>query len=167
MTEISQLSRKSDRTFILVCLNFIMLFVLFCSLGYVAWQSTALIEALQEDLDRAEETVAKLKARIREMDVDLVMDRVSGAAVDKLKGSVASAVEEADFVNVLRDLSAKADNAQEKLEQTGESIRALNERLQQMDPESLGQAVSYHVLQGLGEGFSQAAETRKSINPIE
>lgn len=165
MTEISRLNRTSDRTFILVCLNFVMLFVLFCGLGYVAWQSAALIDALQDDLDKAEKTVAELRGRIQEMDIDLLMDRVTEAAVEKLRNSVVSVVEEAEFVNTLQDLSEKVDSAQYKLDQTGESIRAINDRLQQMDAESLGQAVSYHMLKGLGEGFNQAADTQKPLKP--
>ena len=98
---------------------------------------------------------------MRETDVDAVMDRVAQAAVDRLKSSMESAVEEADFVNRLRDLAKKVDAAQDRLNQSADTIRAINDRLQAMDAERIGQAVSYHTLKGIGEGFTRAAEARK------
>ena len=54
MAEIEQLTRQNQRTFILVCSNFVMLLILFFGFGYVVWQSISLISKVKEDLARAE-----------------------------------------------------------------------------------------------------------------
>lgn len=154
------MTTKTDRTFVLVCLNFCMLFVLFCGLGYVLWQSATLVGSLRQDLDRAEQTVAELRVRIQGMDIEVAMDRVAEAATRKLKASVDSAVGDADFPGSVRALADKVDAVQGDLVQATDSIRALSERLEEVDAETLGQTVSYHTLKGLGEGFTRAAEAR-------
>jgi uncharacterized protein YPO0396 len=163
MTEIENLKQKSDRTFILVCANFIMLFVLFCGLGYVVWQSAVLVGEVKDDLRKAEQAVAEMRNRIQSMDVDVMIERLTASAAEGMKASVTTAIQQSDFAGSLRNLSDRVDNAQDRLERTGESIRGIHDQLQKMDTEHLARLVSYHMLKGLGEGFNQAAEGRKPV----
>lgn len=161
MTEIDQLRQKSDRMFILVCANFIMLFILFCGLGYVAWQSATLVAAVEANLQQAERAVAEMRNRIEGMDVEVIIERLTASTAEGMRGSVTTAIQQSDFAASLRDLSDRVENAQNRLERTGESIREIHDRLQNINTEQMAQLVSYHLLKGVGEGFSQAAEMRK------
>ena len=161
MTELDQLAKSTKRMFTLVCFNFVMLLVLFCGIGYVIWQSAALIGNLQRDLDRAEAAVAELKAKLSEADVDVALERVVANATANLKHSVASAMAGTEVAGSLQSVSAKLETAQSKLETTSESVRKIGEKLQGLETEHLAQLISYHMLKGLGEGFERAAETRK------
>jgi Mg2+ and Co2+ transporter CorA len=161
MTEIDHLRQKSDRTFILVCANFVMLFVLFCGLGYVVWRSAVLVGEVRNDLRKAEKAMAEMRNRIQGMDVDVMLERLTASAAEAMKGSVTTAIQQSDFSESLRDLSHRVENAQDRLERTGESIREIHDTLQKIDTEQLAQLISYHMLKGVGEGFNQAAESRK------
>ncbi len=162
MTEIDQLQKKNNRMFILVCLNFTMLVVLFCGLGYVTWRSVVLIENLETKLSNAEAAVAGFQDRIQGMDVDVVMEKVMASATEKLKDSIKNTIQQADFTDSLGDLSEKVEATREKLERTGEAIQEINTKLRNLNGEQIAQAVSYNMLKGLGDGFNQAAESRKA-----
>jgi hypothetical protein len=161
MTDIDQLSKQGDRTFILVCANFIMLFVLFCGLGYVIWRSAILIGEVQYELQKAERGVADMRNRIQDLDVDVMMQRLLGNATEAIPGSVATAIQQSDFAASVRNLSARVENTHDRLERTGASIRAIRDELPKIDTEELARLVSYQMLKGLGEGLNRAAETRK------
>jgi predicted nucleic acid-binding Zn-ribbon protein len=159
--EIASLKQKNDRMFILVCLNFTMLAILFVGSGYVLWQSTRIINELNTDLDNARLGVAELKARLQQLDVDAAMDRVMSDATEKIKESVGAAVQNSELGGPLTELSQRVQDTQEKLERTGDAIIEINNKLSELDTQQLAQLVSYNMLQGLGEGFTQAAESRK------
>lgn len=159
--EIEQLKQKNDRMFVLVCLNFAMLAVIFFGSGYVLWQSATIINKLKEDLDTAELAMVEIRERLQQLDVDAAMDRVMSDATEKIKVSVSTALQESDLGSPLMELSQRVQGGQEKLEQTTAAIAEINERLKNIETEELAQLVSYNMLKGLGEGFTEAAEARK------
>lgn len=159
--EIEQLKQKNDRMFVLVCLNFAMLAVIFFGSGYVLWQSATIINKLKEDLDTAELAMVEIRERLQQLDVDAAMDRVMSDATEKIKVSVSTALQESDLGSPLMELSQRVQGGQEKLEKTTEAIAEVNERLKNIETEELAQLVSYNMLKGLGEGFTEAAESRK------
>ncbi len=147
--------------FVLVCLNFTMLFMMFCVVGYVAWRSAVLITSLEEKLSKAEQAVAGLQDRIQDTNVDALMDKAMASATEKMQESIKTTIRQSDFTGSLGELSEKVEATREKLERTGEAMREINIKLHNLDGEQLAQAVSYNMLKGLGEGFNQAAESRK------
>jgi hypothetical protein len=58
-------------------------------------------------------------------------------------------------------ISDKITAAQEKIEQTGAVVAGIQQTVAGLDNEAIAQQVSYHILKGLGDGFQQAAESRK------
>jgi predicted nucleic acid-binding Zn-ribbon protein len=159
--EIESLKQKNDRMFILVCLNCAMLAFLFVGSGYVLWQSARIVNELNTDLDNARLGVAELKARMQQLDVDAAMDRVMSDATEKIKESVGAAVQNSELGGPLTELSQRVQGTQEKLDRTSDAIVEINSKLSELDTQQLAQLVSFNMLQGLGEGFTQAAESRK------
>lgn len=153
MSVTDPLEKKASRTFILVCLNFTMLFVLFCGLGFVVWQSVTLISGLKQDLVQAEQAVAELRQQVREVDPQVVMDKAAQSAVEAIRNEFAEAVPGAEALEALAEVP-------ERLAATEEAIVAIGEQLQGLDSDDLAQRVSYHMLKGLGDGFTEAAEAR-------
>lgn len=47
------------------------------------------------------------------------------------------------------------------IEETGQAIQGINETVKGLENEEIAKLVSYHILKGLGDGFQEAAETRK------
>ena len=161
MSEITELRQKNDKMFVLVCLNFVMLFVLFCAMGYAIWRSIQLVEHVNDQLQKVEQGVVVLRSRIQEMDSEVVMDKVMDSAIKKIELSLSSSLKGVDMATPISNLSSKIEIAQEKLETTSERIQTVSQSLEKFDTDELAQQVSYHLLKGLGEGFTQAAESRK------
>ena len=161
MNEIEQLQQQNHRTFILVGLNFIMFLILFLGLGYVAWQSSALISKLEDDLNKVEQAVEQFQARIQQVDFDTAVDKVLANARDSMGDSVRAALNQSEFGNALTNLAERVDQAQDRLEHLGDAMKEVNRKLQEIETEQLAQLVSYNILKGLGDGFTQAAEAKK------
>lgn len=154
MNNSESMARKTNRTFILVCLNFAMLFVLFCGLGFLLWQSVSLVSQVKQDLAQAEQAVAELRQRVQAVDPQVVMDRAVQSAAEALR------TEFADAVPGVAEMEALAEVPQ-RLAATEEAIRSISQSLQDLDSDEFAQRVSYHMLKGLGDGFSAAAEGRE------
>ena len=163
MTEIEQLQKQNHRTFILVGLNFIMFLILFFGLGYVAWQSSALISKLEGDLNKVEQAVGQFQARIQQVDFDTVVNKVLANARDDMGDSVRAALTQSEFGNALTNLAERVDQAHDRLEHIGDAMKEVNRKLQEIETEQLAQLVSYNILKGLGDGFTQAAESKKPL----
>ena len=161
MNEIEQLTRHNQRTFFLVCANFAMLLVLFFGFGYVMWQSASLVSNVKADLARAEQAVAQLQQKIQTMDMDEVMGKVMQRATEGMGESIKTAIKESEFSGTLGTLAERIDNAQDKLGNISESLKAANEKLDRVDTKQLAQLVSYNMLLGMGNGFTSAAEANK------
>jgi len=161
----TQLKKKNDRMFVLVCFNFAMLLILFCALMYVSWESATLLHGVKTRLQDAERSVAELRSRIQSLDAEPVMDRVMQRATDRLKESIGGAIEHSELARPLTDLAVKVDDAQQRLSATSDAIRGISAKLQDIDTEQLARLVSYSILKGLGDGFSRAAEATKPGNP--
>jgi len=161
MTEIEKLTQQNQRTFILVCSNFAILLVLFFGFGYVIWQSASLISKVKEDLVRAEQAVVQLQQKIEHMDMDTLIDRVVVSTKESVGDSIKTSISESEFGGSLNNLAERVENAQTKLEDTSESLKAANDKLQKIDTEQLARLVSYYMLQGLADGFASAAEANK------
>ena len=152
--------RGDRRILFLVSANFAMLFILFCLLGYLLWQSIRLVETLQDDLRRAEQSVAALKERVDSWDAAAMSERIMSRVAEGVRSSVAVELGESNLAERLETLSRTANDTRENLEKTGQSIQQINEKLRSVDTELLAERVSYHILKGLGDGFTAAAESR-------
>ncbi|MGA7276963.1 MAG: hypothetical protein WBW79_03420 [Desulfocapsaceae bacterium] len=161
MSDLVQLQKRQNQTLLLVCINFVLFVVLFSALGYVAWQSATLVNRLQEDLGKAEQTIAQLQGRFQNMDLEDVVDRLVNSATAQLGTSIAAVVQQSDLGVPMTQVSAKITAAQEMIEQTGEVVAGIQKTVAGLDNEAIAQQVSYHILKGLGDGFQQAAESRK------
>lgn len=161
MSDLVQLQKRQNQTLLLVCINFVLFVVLFSALGYVAWQSATLVNRLQEDLGKAEQTIAQLQGRFQNMDLEDVVDRLVNSATAQLGTSIAAVVQQSDLSAPMTQVSDKITAAQEMIEQTGEVVAGIQQTVAGLDNEAIAQQVSYHILKGLGDGFQQAAESRK------
>ena len=164
MTEIEQLQQQNHRTFILVGLNFIMFLVLFFGLGYVAWKSSTLISKVEDDLNKFEHAVGQFQARVQQVDLDTVMEKMLANARDKMGDSVKAALSQSEFGSSLTNLTERVDQAHDRLGSIGEAVKKTNEKLHKIDTKQLAQLVSYNILKGLGDGFTQAAESNKPLH---
>lgn len=165
MQDFAQLQKKQNQTFLLVCVNFVLFMVLFAGLGYVSWQSATLVNRLKGDLDRAERAIVELQERFRNMgmDMDVFVERLVATASEKLEKSIRNVVQDIEFAAPLSRASERMAAAQEMIEQTGEAIQGIHETVKGLDNEEMAKLVSYHILKGLGDGFQNAAETRKPV----
>lgn len=161
MAEIEQLTRQNQRTFILVCSNFVMLLILFFGFGYVVWQSISLISKVKEDLARAEQAVTQLQEKVQTMNMDDLLNRVMVSAKESMGESIKTAISESEFSGSLGTLAGRVDNVQAKLASISESLKSLNDKLQWLNAERLARQVSYNMLLGLGQGLTSAAEANK------
>ena len=135
MPDSENLIRNTERTFRLVCLNFAMLLILFIGIGYLLWQSASLVRALQVDLASARQAV---------------------------RLSVSEAVARSDFGQSLADISQTVKTTADRIDGASKSIVEINKQLRAADADAIAQRVSYHILKGLGDGFTEAAESRRA-----
>lgn len=161
MSEISQLQSKQNQTFILACVNFVLFIILFSVLGYVSWQSATLVNRLKGDLDRAEQTIADLHNRFQQMDTNVIVDRLVTSATEQLGESIRNVVQSSDLTMPIKQASEKLAATSELIEDTGVAIQGIHETIKDVNSEEIAKMVSYHMLKGLGDGFQEAAESRK------
>lgn len=161
MSDFSQLQKKQNQTFILVCINFVLFMLLFTGLGYVSWQSATLVNRLKGDLDRAEQAITELQSRFQNMDTDVIVERLVTAATEQLGESIRNVVQDADLAGPVVQASEKLSATHDMIVETGEAIQGIHETVKGLDTEEMAQMVSYHILKGLGDGFQEAAASRK------
>ena len=161
MTDLERLQRKQNQVFIVVCINFAFFMVLFSGLGYVTWQSAMLIDRLQADLVKAEETVAELRSRVQEIDTDEIVERLVSTATTQVSDSISTVIQGMDLTAPVRQVSAQLSTTQEMIEEAGAAIQGIHETVRGLDSGDLAEQVSYHMLKGLGDGFQEAAEARR------
>lgn len=161
MNELSRLQSRQNYTFILVCANFVMFVILFSGLGYVVWQSATLVNRLQGDVEKAEQTIVELRTQIQQIDTGVMVDRIVASATDHLKASISEAVQRSDFAAPIKHASEKIVATEELLKNTGMAIQGMHETIKGVNNEEIARLVSYQVLKGLGEGFQHAAESHR------
>ena len=161
MSDLSQLQKKQNQTFMLALVNFVLFMVLFTGLGYLAWQSARLVNQLQADLDRAEQTIADLQDRFQNMDTGQIVDRLVASATEQLGESIRTVVQASALTDPIERASEKLAATGELLADTGQAIEEIHETIKGVDSEEIARLVSYHLLKGLGDGFQEAAESRK------
>ncbi len=166
MSDFEQLQKKQNKTFILVFINFSLFMILFAGLGYVSWQSATLVNRLKGDLDRAEQTIAQLQSRFQQMDMDVIVDRLITKASKRIGESIKEVVQDPDITGSIVQASEKMEATHDMIEQNVQAIQGIHETVKGLDNEAIAQSVSYQILKGLGDGFQEAAVTRKpdSIN---
>ncbi len=165
MSYFEQLHTKQKHTFILVCINFALFMILFAGLGYVFWQSATLVNRLKADLDKAEQAIADLQSRFQTMDTDVIVERLVTTATERLGDSITQVIEDSDFAGQVMQVSEKLDATHDMITKTGEAIQGIDATVKELDTEEMAQLVSYHILKGLGDGFQEAAESRKPNSP--
>lgn len=161
MSEMNQLQKKQNQTFMLVLVNFVFFMILFAGLGYVAWQSARLVNQLQADLDRAEQTIADLQDRFQNMDTGEIVDRLVASATEQLGESIRKAVRTSELTAPIEQAAEKLAATQELLANAEQAIQAIHQTIKDVDSEEIARQVSYQLLKGLGDGFQEAAESRK------
>jgi phage shock protein A len=154
MTEIDAIVRKTNRTFMLVSANFAMLALLFLGLGFVVLQAATLVTGLKQNLARAEQQVAEMQERLQGLDTEVAMENAMTRAVQVLREEIAAATPDSEALARLAGVPEKVDTA-------AEAIRAVSEKVQELDFDQVARRVAYHMLKGMGEGFDEAAELRK------
>ena len=137
--------------------------VLFAGLGYVSWQSATLVNRLKGDLDRAEQAIAGLQERFRNMDMEVLVDGFLTKASERIDRSIRNIVEDSDFTAPLTRATERMAATQETIEQTRVAIQGIHETIKGLESEEMARLVSYHILKGLGDGFQKAAETHKPV----
>ena len=166
MSDFEQLQKKQNKTFILVFINFSLFMILFAGLGYVTWQSATLVNRLKGDLDRAEQTIAQLQSRFQEMDTNVIVDRLVTTASKQIGESIKEVVQGLNITEPIVQASEKLAATHDMIEQNVQAIQGIHETVKELGNEEIAALVSYQMLKGLGDGFKEAAETRKpdSIN---
>ncbi len=148
------------RAHILTRASFAMLLVLFLGLGTLLWQSIALVNDLQQKLDDTRATVAQLRERIQILDADGLSERLVTRVGERITRQVAAAVAGSDLDDSLREFTGELRQTREGLADTGDAIRRIGDSVGSLDTDALAQRISYHLLRGIGEGFTSAAEKR-------
>ena len=154
MTEIDPIVRKTNRTFMLVSANFAMLAILFLGLGFVVYQAATLVTGLKQDLARAEQQVSELKERLQGLDTEAAMEQAINTAVQAISEEIAASMPDSEAL-------ARLAEVPEKVETAAEAVQAVSEKVQDLDSDEVARRVAYHMLKGMGEGFDEAAESRK------
>lgn len=161
MTDINQLQKTQSRTFVLVCLNLSLFFILFLGAGFVIWQSAALILQLQENLTSAERAIDDMERQVERMDTDAIAQRVVSTATEQLAESILDLVQRSELNETVQHLSVRLEATRALIAETATVVRDFNRTVEGFDEERLSREVSYQLLKGLGDGFQQAAESRK------
>jgi 5'-deoxynucleotidase YfbR-like HD superfamily hydrolase len=166
MSDFEQLMKKQNKTFILVFINFALFMILFAGMGYVSWQSAALVNRLKGDLDRAEQTIAQLQTRFQQMDTEVIADRLVATASKRISESIKEVIQGPNVTGQIVQASEKLAATHDMIEQNVQAIQGIHETVKELGNEEIAALVSYQILKGLGDGFKEAAETRKpdSIN---
>lgn len=166
MSDFELLQKKQNKTFILVFINFSLFMILFAGLGYLAWQSATLVNRLKGDLDRAEQAIAQLQSRFQQMDTDVIVDRLVTTASKRIGESIKEVVQGPNVTGQIVQASEKLTATHAMIEQNIQAIQGIHDTVKELDNEEIATLVSYQILKGLGDGFQEAAETRKpeSIN---
>jgi cell division protein FtsL len=154
MADIETIQKKSEKTFIIVCANFAMLAILFLGLGFVIFQAATLVTVLKQDLARAEQQVVELKDRVQEMSAEAVIEKAVATGMETFREEMAESMPGSEALEKLAAVP-------EKLDATAEAVQAINEMVQDLDSDAFAQRLSYNILKGLGQGFEDAAESRK------
>jgi predicted PurR-regulated permease PerM len=161
MRDIEVIQKKQDRIRIIVCINFVLFMVLFIGMGYVTWQSAALVNQLKGNLDEAEQTVAQLKDRFQQIDTDEVVERLVASASSQISDSLRHVVQNSDIAAPITQISEKLNTTQETFEKINEAITGINETVKGLDNEEISKLISYYILKDLGDGLHKAAEHNK------
>lgn len=160
MSELVQLEKKQNRIYILVCINFLLFMILFAGLGFVTWQSAALVSRLNKNLGKAEQTIVELQSRFQNMDTDIIVKRLVSNASEQLGESIRTTLKNTNFAQPIAEISDKIAETQEMVEKGGEAMQMVQEKMSHLDNDEIAKRVSYHVIKGLGDGFQKAADDR-------
>ena len=155
VAEIEIIQKRSRRTFLLTCANFAMLAILFLGLGFVIFHAATLFSGLKQDLAHAEQQLVALRERMQEeMNAEAIVQKAVVAGMEAVQEELAASLPGAEALE-------KLGTAAEKMESTAEAVESISNQLQGLDADQIAQAVSYHILKGLGQGLDEAAESRK------
>jgi hypothetical protein len=157
VTVTNNLDRKTRRTLVLVSLNFAMLLVLFCGLGFVLWQSSTLLNALGADLARAERAVAEVRERLQRMSPPTLGEAVAERLGERIGESIREALDDTKISESLERLAVAVDDARASLADTRASLRDSNARLRELDTDALARRVAGHVAEELRAGTAAPA----------
>ncbi len=161
MTDPQTYPRNVDRTFRLVCINFAMLLILFLGIGFLLWQSSRLVRTLQADLARAEQGIAQLRERVQGIGAEAIGEQLVELLGREIREALPAAVKGSALGESVTQMAGTVEATAERVGEASESIVEISHRLQGMDADAIAQQVSYHLLKGLGEGFTGAAESRR------
>ena len=162
-SDIALLNKRQRQTFQLTLINFALFLVLFSALIYVSWQSSMLVKRLQASIDSAEQAVASIQSRIGNIDEGELFDRAVARIGENLRQSVTASIADSPGLSRVQEISTRVEELGTTVTETAEAVKAVSERIADMDSEAIANQVSYSLLKGMGEGFSNAAETRRPV----
>ncbi len=165
MSELVQLQKKQNSIYILVCINFLLFMILFAGLGFVTWQSATLVNRLNKNLGKAEQTIVELQSRFENLDLDMIVERLVNKASEQLGESIRTTLKDTDFVQPIAEISNKIVLTQEMIGKSGEAMQKMQEKLSYLNNDEIAKRVSYRVIKGLADGFQKAADDR--LPPVE
>ena len=155
-----QLNHRQNRTLQLTIVNFVLFLVLFSVLVYVSWQSSMLVDRINDNITRAETAIASVQTRIGELEDGELLDRAITRISENLRESISVAVADSPGLTGLRNISERVQEIGTTATQTAEAVQAVSEKIVSLDGEALADRVAYNLLKGMGEGFNKAAEAR-------
>jgi hypothetical protein len=95
------------------------------------------------------------------MDTDMIVERLVTTATEELGESIRKVVQDSDLTGSVTQVSEKLGATHDMIAETGEAIQGIHETVKGLETEKMAQLVSYQILKGLGNGFQEAAESRK------
>lgn len=161
MSDIATIQRKQNKILTIVSINFVLFALLFAGMGYVTWQSVAIVNQLKTNLDQAEQTIEQLRDRFQQLDTDQVVERLVASASAQISDSLRQVVQESDLTLPITQISEKLQATQETFEKTNQAIVGIHKTVKGLDNEEISRLVSYHILKDLGDGLHKAAEKKK------
>ncbi len=167
MIELEIVQKKQNRILIIVCINFLLFLILFGGMGYVTWQSAALVNQLKGNLVEAEQTIAELKDRFQRIDTDEIVERLVASASAQLKESLTHVISESDLKVPITQMSERLYATQETIEKTNQAIIGIHETVKGLDNEEISKLVTYYILKDLGDGLHKAAEKNKPDSMVD
>lgn len=160
MSELIHLQKKQNRIYILVCINFLLFMIIFTGLGFVTWKSAALVSRLNADLGKAEQAIGELQSRFKNMDTDVIVERLVNTATEQLGNSIRTTLKNTDLAQPIAEITAKIALTQEMVGKSGEAMQRIQNKMNHLDNDEIAKRVSYHVIKGLGDGLQKAADDR-------
>ena len=158
MMEIEELRKKQKTILAIVCINFALFMVLFAGMGYVTYQSVALVKTLRVNLDKAETTVAQLQDRFQQLDTDAIVERLVVSASQQVSTSLQDVVQNTDLATPITQMSEDLRVTREKLDKTHQALTEIHETVKGLEKQELIRQAANRVIQERSDDLHNAPD---------